>query len=176
MQCKSTILIGECVHGSSSYPFTFPLTSRNMAASMHIRWETEINYTMATRSSSLFNRNQDTTSEQLLISEEKNHWIRIPKSWVALEDSLLTMTAVTTWTMGRADQTRNLNFLLEMYNIRKCTTSGKQYDECKHTRPWRILQSEPRMSNIAAVLVNPFDIALDRTKLINLSTLVQDQK
>ena len=119
MQCKSTILIGECVHGSSSYPFTFPLTSRNMAASMHIRWETEINYTMATRSSSLFNRNQDTTSEQLLISEEKNHWIRIPKSWVALEDSLLTMTAVTTWTMGRADQTRNLNFLLEMYNIRQ---------------------------------------------------------
>ena len=107
------------MHGSSSYPFTFPLASTTMAAGMHTRWETEINYTVATRSSSLFNRKQDTISEQLLISEEKNHWIRIPKPRAVLEDSLLTMTAVTTWTMGRADRARNLNFLLQMYNIRQ---------------------------------------------------------
>ena len=55
-----------------------------------------------------------------------------------------------------------------MYNIRQ------QYDEYKHTRPSQILQSESRTSNVVAVLendcVNQFDIVLDRTMLINLSS------
>ena len=76
--------------------------------------------------------------------------------------------AVTNWTMGRADQAWNLNSLLQTCNIRQ------QYDEHKHTRPSQILQSESRTSNVVAVLdndyVNPFDIALDRTMLINLSS------
>ena len=64
---------------------------------------------------------------------------------------------VTKWTMGRADQTQKLNCLLLM-----CTW------------PSQILKSESRKSNVVAVLenefVNPFDIALDRTMLINLSS------
>ena len=94
LQCKRAILMGECVRGSSSYSFNFPLISTTMpdvATGMFIRWETEIHYTVATISSSLFNRKQDATSEQLLISEENNHWIRMPIPWAVLEDSLLTM-------------------------------------------------------------------------------------
>ena len=77
--------------------------------------------------------------------------------------------AVTKWTMGRADQARNLNSLLQMCNIRQ------QYDEYKHTRPSKILQSESHISNVVAVLenhlnVNPFEIALDNTSFINLSS------
>ena len=64
---------------------------------------------------------------------------------------------VTKWTMGRADQTQKLNCLLLM-----CTW------------PSWILKSESPKSNVVAVLenefVNPFDIALDRTMLINLSS------
>ena len=55
-----------------------------------------------------------------------------------------------------------------MYNIRQ------QYNEYKHILPLEILQSELRTSNVVAVLendsVNPFNIALDRTMLINLSS------
>ena len=55
-----------------------------------------------------------------------------------------------------------------MCNIRE------QYDEYKRTRPSQILKSESRKSNVVAALeneyVNPFDIALDRTMLINLSS------
>ena len=94
LQLKRAIMMGECVRGSFSYPFTFPLTSTtmpNMAADIFVRWETEILYTVATRLSSLFNRKQDTTCEQLLISEENNKRIRIPKPWSVLEDYLLTM-------------------------------------------------------------------------------------
>ena len=94
LQRKRAIMMGECVRGSFSYPFTFPLTSTtmpNMAADIFVRWETEILYTVATRLPSLFNRKQDTTCEQLLISEENNKRIRIPKPWAVLEDSLLTM-------------------------------------------------------------------------------------
>ena len=94
LQCKRAILIGECVRGSFSCPFTFPPTSTtmpDMAAGMCIKWETEIHYTVATRSFSLFDRKHDTTSKQLLISKENNHWIRMPKSKAVLEDSLLTM-------------------------------------------------------------------------------------
>ena len=43
---------------------------------------------------------------------------------------------VTNWTMGRADQARNLNFLLQMCNIRE------QYDMYNRTRPLQILKSE----------------------------------
>ena len=75
---------------------------------------------------------------------------------------------VTKGTMGRADQARNLNSLLKKCNIRQ------QYNGCKHIRPSQILKSESRTSNIVAVLendyVNPFDIALDRTMLIKLSS------
>ena len=94
LQCKRAILIGECVRGSSSCRFTFPPTSTtmsDMAAGMCIKWETEIHYTVAPRSSSLFDRKHDTTSKQLLISEENNHWIRMPKPKAVLEDSVLTM-------------------------------------------------------------------------------------
>ena len=70
--------------------------------------------------------------------------------------------------MGRTDQTRNLNSLLQMCNIKK------QYDEYNCTRSSQILKSESRESNIVAVLenefVNTFDIALDKTMLINLSS------
>ena len=55
-----------------------------------------------------------------------------------------------------------------MCNIRE------QYDEYKRTRPSQILKSESRKSNVVAAFeneyVNPFDIALDRTMLINLSS------
>ena len=94
LQRKRAIMMGEYVRGSSSYPFTFPLTSTtmpNMAAGIFTRWETKIHYTVATRLSSLFNRKQDTTSEQLLISEENNKRIRMPKPRAVLEYSLLTM-------------------------------------------------------------------------------------
>ena len=50
----------------------------------------------------------------------------------------------------------------------------KQYDEYNCTRSSQILKSESRESNIVAVLenefVNTFDIALDKTMLINLSS------
>ena len=62
--------------GGSSYSFTFPLTSTtmlDMATGKFIRLEIETHYTVATTSSSLFNRQKDTTSQQLLISEENNH-------------------------------------------------------------------------------------------------------
>ena len=84
LQCKMEISIGLCVRGSSFYTFTFPPTSTtmpDMEAGMYIRWETEIHYTVTTISSALFNRRQDTTSEQLLISEENNHGIWMPKLW-----------------------------------------------------------------------------------------------
>ena len=55
-----------------------------------------------------------------------------------------------------------------MCNIRQ------QCHEYKHIEPSQILQSESCTSNVAAVLendhVNPFDIVLDRTMLINLSS------
>ena len=55
-----------------------------------------------------------------------------------------------------------------MCNIRE------QYDEYNCTQSSRILKSESRKSNNVAVLenefVNTFDIALDRTMLINLSS------
>ena len=64
---------------------------------------------------------------------------------------------VTKWTMGRADQAQKLNSLLLM-----CLW------------PSQILKSESRRSKVVAVLenqfVNPFDTALDRTMLINLSS------
>ena len=51
---------------------------------------------------------------------------------------------------------------------------SQQYDGYKHTQPSQILPSESRTSNAVAVLendyVNPFDIALDGTKLINISS------
>ena len=65
--------------------------------------------------------------------------------------------AVTKCTMRRADQARKFNSLLQV-----CTW------------PWQILKSESRKSNVVTVLenefVNPFDIALDRAMLINLSS------
>ena len=74
--------------------------------------------------------------------------------------------AVTKWTMGRVDQTQNS--LLQICNIRE------QYNEYNCTRSSQILKSESRKSNIVAVLenefVNMFDIALDRTMLVNLSS------
>ena len=74
--------------------------------------------------------------------------------------------AVTNWTMGRADQAQNLNSLLQMCNIReKCYMYNR-------TRPLQILTSESHKSNVVTVLENEFanlfDIALDRTMLINL--------
>ena len=70
--------------------------------------------------------------------------------------------------MERADQTRNLNSLLQMCNIREL------HDEYNCTRSSQILKSESRKSNIVVVLenesVNTFHIALDRTTLINLSS------
>ena len=75
---------------------------------------------------------------------------------------------VTNWAMGRAGQVRNLNSLQKMWNIRE------QYDVYTRTRPSQILKSESRKSNVVTVLenefANPFDIALDRTMLINLSS------
>ena len=77
--------------------------------------------------------------------------------------------AVTKWTMGRTDQTRNLNSLLQMCNIRK------QYDEYTCRRSSQIVKSESRKSNTVAVseneFVKTFDIALDKTMLINLSSI-----
>ena len=74
--------------------------------------------------------------------------------------------AVANWTMGRADQARNLNSLLQMCNIRE------QYYMYNRTRPLQILTSESHKSNVVTVLENEFanlfDIALDRTMLINL--------
>ena len=76
--------------------------------------------------------------------------------------------AVTKWTMGRADQAWNLNSLMQICNIRE------QYDVYNPTRCSQILKSESRKANVIAVLenefINPFDIALDRTMLINLSS------
>ena len=76
--------------------------------------------------------------------------------------------ACTNWTMGRAEQSQNLNSLLQMCVIRE------QYDVYNRTRPSQILKSESRKSNVVTVLenefVNPFDIALDRTMLINLTS------
>ena len=70
--------------------------------------------------------------------------------------------------MGRADQTRNMNSLLQMCNIRE------QYDGYNCTRSSQILKSESRKSNIVAVLenefANTFDIALGRTIMVNLSS------
>ena len=75
-------------------PFFFSINKHNYARHgswyKHQKHKKQIHYTAATRSS-LFNRKQDTTSTQLLNSEESNHWIRMPKPWAVLEDSLLTM-------------------------------------------------------------------------------------
>ena len=82
--------------------------------------------------------------------------------------------AVTKWTMGRADQVRNLNSSLQMCNIKQ------QYDEYKHTRPAQILQSELRTSNVLAVLendhINSFNIALGWTMLIMKSVTSDNEK
>ena len=76
--------------------------------------------------------------------------------------------AVTKWTMGRADQAQNLNSLQQMCNIRD------QYHEYRCIRPLQILKSESHKSNVVAVLenkyVNLFNIALNRTMLINLGS------
>ena len=57
---------------------------------------------------------------------------------------------------------------MQICNIRE------QYDVYNPTRCSQILKSESRKANVIAVLenefINPFDIALDRTMLINLSS------
>ena len=63
----------------------------DMTAGLHIRWETDIHYTVAIRSSSLFNHKRDTTSKQLLISEEKQSLNKNAKSMGVVKDFLLTM-------------------------------------------------------------------------------------
>ena len=76
--------------------------------------------------------------------------------------------AVTKWTMGRAKQAQNFNFFLQMCNIRE------QYNKYKSTCLLQILKSESGKGNVVTVLeneyVNPFDIAIDRTMLINFSS------
>ena len=170
LQYRRANLMGECVRGSSSYPFTFPPTSTampDMAAGMCIRWETdsqhsgnEIIFSVRSQARYSLRTAADQRGEQSLNKDAKT--VGGVRRFSADND------AVTNWTMGRADQAWNLNSLLQTCNIRQ------QYDEHKHTRPSQILQSESRTSNVVAVLdndyVNPFDIALDRTMLINLSS------
>ena len=76
--------------------------------------------------------------------------------------------AITKWTMGWADQAQNLNSLLQLCNIRD------QNHDYRCIQPLQILKSESRKSNVVAVLenkyVNLFNIALNRTMLINLGS------